>query len=74
MKRLLLTLLSVVIVVSCQDDNKVSDRGDLEVKEYFKEELDKTRATLYSLTNEPCLVFPMITVSPMRPLHGSRRP
>ena len=61
MRRLLLTLLSVVIVASCQDDNKVSDRGDLEVKEYFKEELDKTRATLYSLTNEPCLVFPMIT-------------
>ena len=62
MRRLLLAVLSAVILASCQDDDKAGGYGtDIEVKEYFKEELDKTRATLYSLSDEPCLVFPMIT-------------
>ena len=65
MKRILLIALSLVFAISCHDDRNVNGPGiietNFEVKEYFKEELDKTRATLASLMTEPCLVFPMIT-------------
>ena len=38
------------------------DAGETDgVKSYYMDEIAKTKASLYSLMNEPCIVFPLIT-------------
>ena len=61
MKKILLTILSLVILASCQEKDVQKQPVEVKVKDYYKEEIDKTKATLLSLTTEPCLVFPMVT-------------
>ena len=59
-------------IYTAKDYRTGSDAVSTEVKTYFLNEIEKTKATVKSLMTEPCLVFPLVTdihymYSPERP-------
>lgn len=55
------TSFKIALYVESQPEQQPQPEEETGVKSYYLDEISKTRASLFALMSEPCIVFPLIT-------------